>query len=152
VISHALQALGDETLVAEVVVRRLGPEQAEVTYRPAQGGAPRTFRLQGDHWAVSGGIIKWHPLLTAMGLKSDHKPLRISGQFSSLQRQRSTLPTVFPLEPGTDLVWEVVYRLSSALPFIEAVYGSSAYTYLEPDRIQAIYVTPSGYLIKRQAH
>lgn len=151
-ISHALQAFSDETLVAQVAVRRLGPDHAEVTYHPAQGGAPRTFRLQGDQWAVSGGMIKWHPWLTAMGLKSYHKPMRISGQFSSLQRQRAAPPTVFALEPGTDLMWDLVYRLSPVLPFIEAVYGSSAYAYLEPEHLHAVYVTPSGYLIKRQAN
>ena len=109
----------------------------------------RIFRLRGDQWTISGGIVKWHPWLTALGLRSYHKPSRVSGQFSELQRQRHNWPTVEALEPDTDRFWEVLYWADPYLPFVEAAYGSSAYVYVEPQWVQEVYVTPSGYLIKR---
>lgn len=150
-LQHGFQTFADETLVARVIATRLGGDEVELAYQPAQGQdkTARTLRLQGDQWSVSGGVVKWHPWLTLLGLKSYHKPMRLSGQFSSLARQRANPPTVHALAPEPDRVWECLYRASRDLPFIEAVYGSSAYVYLEPEVTQEIYVTPSGYMIKR---
>ena len=148
---RAFLAFSGETLVAEVRTRRMSPTEFELTYTPAGGGGGRTVLLQGDQWAVSGGIVKWHPWLTAMGWPSYHKPMRLSGQFSSLEEQRRRRPTIEGLaEPGVDRFWEVAYWADPALPFVEAAYGSSAYAYVEPEAVQEVYVTPSGYLIKRR--
>ena len=106
--------------------------------------------MRGNQWSISGGIVKWHPWLTAMGLKSYQRPLRLSGQFADLERQRTNFPTVHPLASQTDWVWEWLYRLDPYLPFVEAVYGSAAYAYVEPGVIQEVFVTPSGYVIKRR--
>lgn len=151
IVCQAFHAFSGETLVGRVTTRRLGPEEFKLTYTSATAErAPAVeILLHGDQWAISGGIVKWHPWLTAVGLRSYHKPMRISGQFSDVTQQRSHLPTVYPLEPGADLVWEALYRADPWLPFVEAVYGSAAYIYVEPDTTQEIYVTPSGYLIKR---
>lgn len=145
---HAFHAFTGETLVAQVTIRQLAPDEAQLLYRPASGHPAQTVRIRGDQWALSGGIIKWHPWLTAVGLRSYHHPMRISGQFSSLARQRAQAPTVYALEPGTDLVWEWASRLSQYLPVIDAVYGSSAYAYADSRKTYDVYVTPSGYMIK----
>lgn len=149
VVLHAFQAFAGQTLVARVTTRQVGSEAFELTYTPATGGRALIVPLQGDQWSISGGIVKWHPWLTALGVKSYHQPRYLSGQFSSLDKQRSHLPTVYPLEPLADRVWEALYWADPYLPFIEAVYGSSAYVYVEPPRVQEVYVTPSGYLITR---
>ena len=148
---HAFHAFSGETLIARVMTRRLSPEKFELTYVPAAAGAasPMRVELRGDQWSISGGVVKWHPWLTALGLSSYHKPMRLSGQFSDLERQRANLPRVYALEPSVDRVWESLYWLDPYLPFVEAVYGSSAYVYVEPNAVQEVYVTPSGYLIKR---
>ena len=150
VISRAFLAFSGETLVGTVATRRVSPVEFELTYTPARSAQARQVRLRGDQWTVSGGIVKWHPWLTALGWTSYHKPMRLSGQFSKLEAQRRQPASVEPLyEPGVDRVWEALYWADPALPFVDAVYGSSAYAYVEPEAIQEIYVTPSGYLIKR---
>ena len=148
---HFFLAFSGETLVARVAVQRLSPPEFELVYTPAAsaGGEAQHVRLEGDQWSVSGGIVKWHPVLTALGMKSYHRPMRLSGQFSDVSQQRSHLPTVYPLEPAVDRFWEAFYWADAYLPFVEAVYGSSAYVYVQPGVVQENYVTPSGYLIKR---
>lgn len=148
---QACETFSGETRMAHVTTRRLSPEVFELTYTPVGDHLTSAVRveLHGDQWSLSGGIVKWHPWLTALGLKSYQRPMRLSGQFSRLAQQRAQAPTVYPLDPARDRVWEILYRASPYLPFIEAVYGSSAYVYVEPNTVQAIYVTPSGYLIKR---
>ena len=151
VVVHAFQAFSGETLVARVTARRLSPLEFELTYLPA--GRPESAALhatlEGDQWMISGGMVKWHPWLTMVGLKSYHKPLRLTGQFSDAAMQRERLPTLALLTSAGDRFWEALYRADPYLPFVEAVYGSAAYAYVEPDVIQEVYVTPSGYMIKR---
>jgi hypothetical protein len=162
IILRLFHAFAGETLVATVTTRRLSPEEFELTYTiPAAqlppgvaakppSSATQLVRLRGDQWAISGGIVKWHPILAAFGLKSYHKPMRLNGQFSDLRRQRSHLPTICALEPAVDWFWQGLYWSDQRLPFVEAVYGSSAYVYVEPQSVQEVYVTPSGYMIKRK--
>lgn len=150
IVTHLFQAFAGETLVAVLSAKRISPEEFEVTYTPTHGTNPlSSIRLRGDQWSISGGMIKWHPWLTALGVRSYHRPMRLSGQFSNVERQRANVPTVYALAPEVDRFWEAVYWIDPHLPFIEAVYGSAAYAYVEPGRVQEVYVTPSGYLIKR---
>ena len=151
ILLHVFQAFAGEALVARVTTHRLGPQEFELTYTPADPSAASfgPIQLRGDQWAVSGGIVKWHPWLTALGLKSYHRPMRLSGQFSRLDQQRAHAPTVFSIEPSADRTWEALYWADPYLPFVETVYGSSAYVYVEPDVVQELYVSATGYLIKR---
>ena len=162
-IVQLFHAFTGETFIARVTARKLSPQEFELTYAPAPaagwgrpgptmgGGAAvvRRIRLRGDQWSVSGGIVKWHPWLTSLGLSTYHKPIWVSGQFSRLEQQRTTVPTVYALEPDGDRLWDLLYTLDPYLPFIDAVYGSSAYVYVEPGVIQEIFVTSAGYLIRR---
>jgi hypothetical protein len=148
---RAFLAFSGETHVAEVTTRRLSPVDFELTYTPVGAGQGRTVTLRGDQWTVSGGIVKWHRWLTAAGWPSYHKPIRVSGQFSDLAAQRREPATAESVaEPGVDRFWEAAYWADPYLPFVDAVYGSSAYAYVEPGAIQDVYVTPSGYLIKNR--
>ena len=151
VLLHSFAVFSGETLVAHVTTRRLSPDTFTLAYQPAEAAAPPLqVELRGDQWMVSGGLIKWHPALALLGLKSYHRPMRIAGQFSDLRQQRAHAPTVYPLQLELmDRCWEAFYWAGRRLPFVEAVYGSSAYAYVEPGVAQDIYVTPSGYLIKR---
>ncbi|MBI2104055.1 MAG: hypothetical protein HYT90_00540 [Candidatus Omnitrophica bacterium] len=152
ILLQLFHAFAGETLIARVTTVRRSPAAFELRYAPASGEAlARTVQLEGDQWAVSGGIVKWHPWLAALGVKSYHKPMRIGGQFSQIAKQRARPPTVYPIEPEADRFWEALYWADPHLPFVEAVYGSSAYAYVEPGVVQEVYVTPSGYLIKRAA-
>lgn len=147
---HAAQVFSGKTLVAEVTARRLSGQEFELTYRPVERAQPPvTVRLEGDQWAIGGGIVKWRPWLTLLGLESRHQPQWLSGQFADLDARRTHYPSVHALRSGSDRVWEALYWADPYLPGIEAVYGSSAYAYVEPGRMHLVFVTPSGYMIAR---
>ncbi len=151
---YACLVFSDQTLVGTVRTRPVGPKQFELVYEPAsvsraEKAGEKTFRLNGDQWTFSGAMIKWHPIFSLMGIRNYHRPLRIGGQFSSVDEQRAQLPTVESIGPGKDYVWEWAYWLAPKLPFLDAVYGSAAYGYVDAKSVQQIYVTPSGYMIKR---
>ena len=151
VLLHVFDVFAGEALVARVTSTWLAPQRFQLTYEAVgHGDTPALHvQLEGDQWAISGGFVKWHPWLAAIGLSSYHKPMRLSGQFSRLAAQRSHASSVYGFSPDADRIWELLYRLDPYLPFIEAVYGSAASVYVEPQWVQEVYVTTSGYLIKR---
>src|SRR3990167_2278141 len=112
ILLQAFHAFTGETLVATVTTQRTAPQEFVLTYHPAewiQEMSGQTMSLRGDQWAISGGLVKWHPWLTGLGLASYHKPIRISGQLSKLDQQRAQLPTAQALTPGADWFWEALY-------------------------------------------
>ena len=152
ILARAWEAFSGETLVATVTTQPVSQDAFILSYVPA-GRTTSLVRapFAADQWSISGGVIKWHPWLTALGLPSYHHPMRLEGRCSSPERQRIHPPTVVSLSASsTDRWWEWCYRWARWLPVIEAVYGSSAYVYAEPGVTHEIYVTPSGYLIKKR--
>lgn len=152
-IHYSFQPFASEKVVAHVSVDWLGPGEFELTYTPAGDPAAlaQSIQLRGDQWIITGGIVKWHPLLAFFGIrKSYHKPMRLGGQFSGIKRHRSELPSIHNLSPDVDRFWKALYRADPYLPFIDVVYASSAFILVEPYRIGEIYVGPSGYFMKWQ--
>ena len=152
-VTQMFQAFSGETLIAIVTITPLGPGEFEATYAPAapEAGQPARAILHGDQWEISGGVVKWRPWLTACGLKSYHKPTRLSGRFASLQRQRAQPPDAIALGLGADAVWEALYRAAPYLPIIDAAYGSAASAYVEAGVAYDVYVSLTGYVIRRRA-
>ena len=150
---QAFHAFTAETPVATVRATRISSQEFELAYLPSGHDEAETqrYRVKGDQWAISGGVVKWHRWVTAAGVPSYHKPMRIGGQYSRVEQQRAEPPTAYDLGSDVDTLWELLYWMDPYLPFIEAVYGSSAYVYIEPNVAQDVYVTPTGYLIKRRS-
>lgn len=146
-------AFSQETLIAKVHTHKGSNKEFELRYEPVGEAAriaqPETVKLKGDQWMVSGAVVKWHPFFSLFGVRTYHRPLRISGQFASLEAQRSQPPTVYPIGSGQDKLWEAIYWVGPQLPFLEAVYGSAAYGFVDDQSVHEVYITPFGYLIKR---
>jgi len=150
---RSFEAFTSSIQVAEVHCRWVGPKAFEATLLVIQDGKPqepRTFPLRGDQWSISGGVVKWHPWLTALGVPSYHKPTRISGRYAKTAEETASPPTAFNLDGEPDRMWWFFYRLDPLLPFVEATYGSAAYTYVNPALVYEVFVTPSGYLIQQR--
>ena len=149
---RSFEAFAQSTVIAEAECKWIGPKEFELSYTPISAGqrkATQVFHLRGDQWSISGGVVKWHPWLTALGLPSYHRPTRISGRFANVTDETAAPPTAVALGQELDRCWWVFYHLDPVLPFVEAVYGSAAYTYVNPAVRVEISVTPAGYFIDR---
>lgn len=149
---RSFEAFARTTVVAQVQCKWVGPKEFDLTLTPVRGGlagAVRTVRLRGDQWAVSGGIVKWHPWLTALGVPSYHKLTRISGRYAKTADEVAAAPTAVALSEEPDAVWWWLYRFDPWLPFVDATYGSAAFIYVNPTLIGEVSVAPSGYLIRQ---
>lgn len=110
--------------------------------------APARFPMYGEQWSIGGDILKWHPWLNLIGLKTCHKLTRLSSRYAKAEMEHSHPRSVYDLNGGTDWVWRGMYRLGEIIPGVEAVYGNAAYAFAQPGSQWGVYVTLSGYLIK----
>ncbi len=151
-----------ETLVARVWCERTDrPDRFHLWYEPI--GTPtwwltvdrwqdqqwRRYTLVGDQWAIEGEFVKWRSPLTLLGFQPLHKPTRLSGRYSDVRQQTAHQPTAHALNGGVDWLWRFLYIAARHWPGAEAIYGSGAYVAVEPGVEYGVYVTTSGYLIKR---
>lgn len=151
---RSYQVFAREDLVA--VVRCEGfpkgsPYQFKLEFTPVSRGfstLPQRFLMHGDQWTIGGEILKWHPWLNLMGIKSCHKLTRLSSRYLKAQEELAKPKSVYELGGGTSLFWQWLYRAQSWIPFVEAVYGNSTYTMAQPDTQWGVYVTLSGYLVR----
>lgn len=112
-------------------------------------GNPDTYLLKGNQWMVEADILKWHPAMNLLGLKTGYKITRISGRYLSGEKQSRARQTVYTINGGTDRLWIFLHKYQNFLPFVEAVYGNSAYAFAEYGRESGVYVTISGLIIKK---
>ncbi len=148
---RSFEAFAGSRPVARVQCRWVGEKTFELQWTALRDGElvePLTIQLKGNQWSVSGGIVKWHPWLTALGLPSYHKVTRLSGRYALIEEETAAPPTAVELNGGVDRWWEWLYRVDPYLPFIEAAYGSAAFLYVNPVLEYQVDVTPSGYLIR----
>ena len=83
------------------------------------------------------------------GLHTLHKPTRISGRYLTEADEKERPRTAYDINGGTDKAWLFLYKLGRYSPLVEAVYGNSAYVFCEDNAKFDIYVTTSGYIIKK---
>lgn len=127
------------------------PLQFVVGYTPVFRGAKgpmERFQMIGEQWSIGGDILKWHPWVNLLGLKNAHKLTRLSSRYLKAEDEIHQPRSAYDLNGGADLLWRCLHRFGAWLPFVEAVYGNTAYAFARPGTPWGVYVTSSGYLIK----
>lgn len=107
------------------------------------------FYLKGNQWMVEGNILKWSPKVNLLGLHTLHKIIRLRGRYLTVEKELRLPASVYEINFGTDALWLLLYKYQRFFPFVEAVYGNSAYTFPDAKSQFLIYVTTSGYIIKK---
>jgi hypothetical protein len=138
-----------EKVLAEIECRKLGGDEMELIFRPADSSEVMRFILHGDQWMVGGDILRWERPVYLFGFNTLHKLTRISGRY--LKTERETQSTHYALNGGTDRLWLLLYRKQRFFPFIEAVYGNATYTFPKENTLFKLYLTTSGYCIKEES-
>ena len=151
---RSYRIFGQEELVAVVECAPPAPGPGQrflLKVRLVSRGAPgreETYLMQGEQWTVSGDILKWEPWLSFMGVKPVHKLTRLSSRYLAAGRESAGPHSVYDLNGGSPPLWRWLHRFGPALPLVDAVYGSAAYTDARPGARWGVHVTHSGYLIR----
>ncbi len=108
-------------------------------YFPIINGKPSNFRfikLKGSDWVFEGEIIKWKKPLNIIGCKTIQRPIRISdlnGTFFYLETQPR----------------KIIFKAGKLLPCVDTSFISAVRQPFIPKTRFGIYITNSGYLIRK---
>jgi hypothetical protein len=124
--------LGYERLTAEQLVAVIEFSQAapeEYTARlMIDGQLDRLLPLRGNEWQLDARVLTWKPPATLLGLEPAYQLERLSGRYSSVDRERSEPRTVHALaEERTLDLWSLARRFPRFAPGIDALYGTATY-------------------------
>jgi hypothetical protein len=130
----------EDTMILELVTRE-SPTAAH----------SRRYRLRGQQWTVEGHILKWDDWLNFLGLKTMYKLTRVRGRYLRADDEMNKPATVYSLVANEeDPRWRWLYEYGARLPFVQAVYGNTVFTFPSETKSFAIYVTTSGFMIAEE--
>ena len=144
-----------EKPVAVVIVKPAGNQKAKLTLVQSEGKdstlVKKEFNISGDQWIIEGDILKWKPYLNFLGLHSRYRLTRIEGRYLRIRDEKSKKRSLYALnEESQGNIWALLYRVAYKLPLVNTVYGSAAYQFSDRENIFLVYVTDSGFLIRRK--
>jgi hypothetical protein len=122
-----------------------------VTLNSPQTALIRRYRLRGQQWSIEGHILKWDDWLNFIGLRTVYKLTRVRGRYLRTEDETNKPATVYSLVANEeDPRWRWLYEYGARLPFVEAVYGNTVFTFPSETKNFGIYVTPSGFMIAEE--
>jgi len=105
------------------------------------------YQLHGQQWSVEGHILTWDPWLNFLGLKTMYKLTRVRGRYLRADDEMNKPATVYSLVAHEeDPRWRWLYIYGPRLPFVQAVYGNTVFTFPAEGKTFTIYVTASGFM------
>ena len=124
--------LGYERLTEEQLVGVIEFSQSaseEYTARlMIDGQIDRLLDLRGDEWQLDARVVTWKPPATILGLEPVYQLERLSGRYSSVDRERSEQRTVHGLAEERPLdLWSLARKFPRMTPGIDAFYGTATY-------------------------
>jgi len=121
------ERLTEEELVGVIEFSRLAPE--EYTARlMIDGQIDRILTLRGDEWQLDARVVSWKPPATILGLDPVYQLERLSGRYSSVDRERSEQRTVYSLAEERPLdLWSMARKFPKLAPGVDAFYGTATY-------------------------
>jgi len=92
------------------------------------GQIDRLLDLRGDEWQLDARVVTWKPPATILGLEPVYQLERLSGRYSSVDRERSEQRTVHGLAEERPLdLWSLARKFPKMTPGIDAFYGTATY-------------------------
>jgi hypothetical protein len=92
------------------------------------GELDRLLLIRGDEWQLDARVLTWTPPATILGLDPIYQLERLSGRYSTVDRERSELRTVHALaEERTLDLWSLAHDFPKFAPGVDAYYGTATY-------------------------
>ena len=142
------RALTREDVAARVVVRPIGPQRFEATFR-VPDRPEMTFELAGDQIYVDAHVLKWTPMANVLGLQTAYELDRVAGRYDDIAQERSAERTIFPLgEDRAVNLFGLRRRYTALAPLLDAEYGSGTFVPVKRRAAFEIRVSTTGLLIR----
>jgi hypothetical protein len=156
ILIRAYKEFNYEKPVAIIIVKPTGNQEAHITLIEKEDKdsslVKKNFLIHGDQWILEGDVLKWKPYLNFLGLHARYRLTRIEGRYLKIRDEKNNPRSLFALaEESRNDIWGILYDIAPKLPFVETVYGSAAYQFSDKERIFLVYVTDSGFIIKRKS-
>ena len=121
------QRLTAEQQIAVIEFSQSGKE--EYTARlMIDGELDRLLLIRGDEWQLDARVLTWTPPATILGLDPVYQLERLSGRYSTVDRERSEPRTVHALaEERTLDLWSLAHDFPKFAPGVDAYYGTATY-------------------------
>jgi len=119
--------LVDEERVSRIEFSQAAPGEY-VARVMIDGQSDRMFTLRGDEWQMDARVVNWKPPATILGLDPIYQLDRLSGRYSDIEEERTSMRTVHALSDELALdVWHVARRFPVLMPGVDAYYGTATY-------------------------
>jgi hypothetical protein len=121
------QRLTAEQSVALIEFTREGDN--EYTARlMLDGELDKLLPIRGDEWQLDARVLTWKPPATILGLDPVYQLERLSGRYSSVDRELSEPRTVHSLAEERPLdLWTLAREYPAYTPGVDAFYGTATY-------------------------
>ncbi|TET88052.1 MAG: hypothetical protein E3J46_05610 [Desulfobacteraceae bacterium] len=120
-----------------------------VTIESPTVGLLQRYRLHGQQWAIEGHILKWENWLNFLGFQTMYKLTRVRGRYLRAEDETSKPSSAYSLVANEeDSRWRFLYEYGPCLPFVNAVYGNTVFTFPSTTKTFQIFVTTSGFMIE----
>ena len=142
------RALTREEVAARVLVRPLGAQRFEATFRVPDRPEMR-FELAGDQIYVDAHILKWTPMANVLGLHTAYELDRVAGRYDDIAQERSAERTIFPLrEDNVVNLFGLRRRYAALAPLLDAEYGSGTFVPVRRRAEFEVRISTTGLLIR----
>ncbi|MBN1272557.1 MAG: hypothetical protein JXB26_09835 [Candidatus Aminicenantes bacterium] len=151
---RAYHAFTLEELAAEITTEPgEKPETTKITltrFLPDGEKTQQDFLIRGDQWMIEGDILKWKNMINFLGLHTRYRLTRIRGRYISAENEKKEKPTVYSLvKDENHPFWKYLYRHGHKFPLVSTVYGNAAYQLAEQSQHYRIYVSTSGFVVRK---
>jgi hypothetical protein len=137
-LARCTAVLGTKDMMTLELVMRESPTAASIN----------RYRLRGQQWTIEGHILTWDDWLKFLGLRTMYKLTRVRGRYLRTGDEMNRPATVYSLVANEeDRCWRWLYEYGARLPFVQAVYGNTVFTFPSETKTFDIYVTTSGFMI-----
>jgi hypothetical protein len=132
VVLLSISYLGYQRLTAEqqvaVIEFSQSGEEEYIARLMIDGELDRLLPIRGDEWQLDARVLTWTPPATILGLDPIYQLERLSGRYSTVDRERSEPRTVHALaEERTLDLWSLAHDFPKFAPGVDAYYGTATY-------------------------
>lgn len=149
---YTYKRLTDEEPIAQLAFTPINFQEFDASLRLGNFCEEEIYKIYGDEWRIDAQFLKWKSWTTLFGVNPLYRIERLSGRYSEIQDENSKHHSAHDIKPITTLnLSKLAEYYDHKFPFLDTVYGSSAYQKMKAETIFTVFRTQSGILIREQA-